>query len=116
MSDIDNTTTRSDVNKGARSRSVLWLGIGFGTVIAGGLLYALLHVSYGGKNLRQFCGEILSGIPSEEIIATARDAGFEVRELRDIVLITLAGKRVGHTCFVTIDQGKVTEAHSAYTH
>ena len=107
---------RSVRKKSAFNRPILLLGIGVSAVIGSLLLYAFSYVMYAGRDLERFCEEISDGMSSEDAIAAARDAGFEARETRDSVLVTLAGKRVGHSCFMTVGGGKVTETHTAFTY
>jgi len=92
------------------------MGVSVLTVIVSIILGSMLYLNYGGVDLRKFCDESLNGRSTEKAVVAARNSGFEVREIRDTVLITMLGKRTGHSCFLTITEGKVSEVHSAFTH
>jgi len=83
-------------------------------LVVGFILYALLPWNYGGESLRQFCDGELIGKTSEQVATMARDTGFAVREMEDLVLVTMNGKRHGHTCFFAISDGRVSEARATF--
>jgi hypothetical protein len=103
-------------DEGGTGRGLVWLGVCAGALVMGVLLYALFGQDKDGERLRQYCENIPDGSPIENVAAEARELGFDVRELKDSVLITVSGKRFGQSCFLTIVEGNVTDVHSVVTH
>ena len=97
-------------------RGLVWLGVGTSLLVVGILLYYLSGPDKDGENLRRFCSKTLNGQPIEKVAAKARKLEFDVRELHDTLLITVSGKRLGQSCFLTIVEGKVSNVHSVVTH
>lgn len=110
------TEGHENLRKGGPSRRLAWLGVSFSVLIAGILLYSLTNLDKEAEKLRRFCDKTLDGKPVKQVAATAQEFGFDVRELRDTLLVTVAGKRLGQSCFLTIADGNVSEVHSVVTH
>ena len=109
-------TSHEPVRKRRIGRGVSWLVLSAGALAAGIVSYFLASPYSEDGKLRQFCSEVLDGISSVAVIEKAREAGFGVGKLEDTILITVAGKRLGQSCFVTIAAGKVSDVHSVVTH
>lgn len=117
--DMSNQTPeggRSDLREGGTSRGLMWLGVSAGILVTGILLYTALGPDKEGEKLRKFCDKALVGEPMEEVAEKARDFGFDARELQDTLLIAVAGKRLGQSCFLMVVEGNVSEIHSVVTH
>ena len=89
------------------SASILTIGI---------VLYSLSNKDEENERLRRFCDETLDGKSTEKVTTSAREIGFDVRELKDTLLITVAGQRLGQSCFLTIVDGNVSDVHAVVTH
>jgi len=116
MSDDGNIEPAGIYRRPVLRRPLVWAGVSILSLIVSMFLGGLLYLNYRGADIREFCNESLSGRFSGEVLVEARNSGFEVREIRDTVLITMFGKRTGHSCFLTIAGGKVSEVHTAFTH
>lgn len=104
------------LGKGGAGRRLVWVGVSASLLILGIVLYSFSDSGEEGKKLRQFCDKTLDGMPTQKVTASARELGFDVRELKDTLLITVAGQRLGQSCFLTIVDGSVSDVHSVVTH
>jgi hypothetical protein len=107
----DNPHPRRD----APGRLVLYWSLGIGTMIVGSLLSAALYMKYQGASLIEFCSESLLDESSVQVVALAREIGFETLEGHDKILLTMPGRHHGRTCFLSISDGSVTNVSSAFT-
>lgn len=97
-------------------RGLIWLGVSASVLVVAILSYDLLESDQESEKLRQFCNKSLAGERVENVAAKARKLEFDVRELQNTLLITIRGKRLGQSCFLTIVGGNVSDVHSVVTH
>ena len=95
-------------------RPFLILIAGITAVTATWLLSAKLYMKYQGASLIEYCNDSLMGESSNQVVVTAREAGFETIEGRELILLTMPGKRHGRTCYLSVGDGVVSDVKSAF--
>lgn len=98
-----------------RRRLLLFCSVGTGAFIAAWLLSAALYMRYQGASLIKYCNDSLIGKSSNQMVVAAREAGFEALEVREMILLTMPGKRHGRTCYLLIDNDAVADVDSAFS-
>lgn len=98
-----------------RRRLVLWCSVGVGAVTVAGLASAPLYMKYQGTSLTKYCNDSLIGESSNQVVVAAREAGFETIERRELIKLTMPGRRNGRTCYLSMGNGVVSDVNSAFS-
>ena len=96
-------------------RFILFCSVGVGAVAVALLISVALYMKYQGASLIKYCNKSLIGESSNQVVVAAREAGFDSIERREMILLTMPGRRHGRTCYLSMSNGVVAEVNSAFS-
>ncbi len=104
-----------NTRKKERKRFLFLCFVAVSVVTVALFLSGALYMKYQGARLSKYCNDGLIGESSNQVLVAAREAGFETVASEKLILLTMPGKRHGRTCYLSIGDGAVTDARSAFS-